>query len=156
MTMRIESNCHGFGFSLDTKYASAEAIGTLIAVAGESYAFSCDFGAAVFATLHIDDHLVCQKGANDNSAGVDTPLPVRTRTQLAVRLVVLFDRTSAQIANKADIVRVNVTTAHGSPVVFSPSLSKVEGRRRTVQNALLQGWGQFNAMSYSVAEWIDG
>eukprot|EP00729_Bicosta_minor_P029364 gene29364-29234_t len=58
----------------------------------------CDFGRATVATLHIDDHLVCQLGGNVGSgcgapgdpkpcSGIagDNPLPTMTRTSLPVR-----------------------------------------------------------------------
>ena len=39
--------------------------GTLVAKPGETYAFECAFGPGIrFAMLHVNDHLVCQLGAN--------------------------------------------------------------------------------------------
>ena len=57
------------------------------------------------ATLHIDDHLVCQQGANKGTCGVDggnhpcagtdNPLPTLTRTALPVRLAVMYNTSTS-------------------------------------------------------------
>ena len=59
--------------------------------------FVCDFGAATFAALHVDDHLVCQVGANAGRCGIDggntpcngtdNPLPTLSRTKWPIRSV---------------------------------------------------------------------
>ena len=53
-----------FTLPLSTAALSAEAVGTLRAEAGLVYNFSCDFGDATYAALHVDDHLVCQHGVH--------------------------------------------------------------------------------------------
>lgn len=81
-------------FSVDaSKPFSAELVGTLNAQDGETYSFSCNFGGATLAYLHVDDHLLCQTGANSPSGTVagttDDPLPVMSRTALPIRLAVV-------------------------------------------------------------------
>ena len=143
------------GLSFDLPAAqptSAELTGTLSAQPADRLQVACDFGAATFATLHIDDHLVCQLGANAgdhcgaNGAwhscnGTDSPLPVMSRTDLPVRLTVMV--ATAQPAP----VKVRVELRSASPLVLSPQLPPLEVRRRTLQGSLLQGWGMFYAMS---------
>ena len=59
----------GLSFAVPTTGGplSLEVTGTMTAEPGKSYSFNCSFGAAQFAALHIDDHLVCQHGANSDS-----------------------------------------------------------------------------------------
>ena len=104
------------GLSFETPLAgtpmSAEMTGTLTVTPGAQYSFNCSFGVATWVALHVDDHLVCQYGANSDGkytpgqghaagcgggtghtscAGVDNPLRVMSRTELPVRLSLLYN-----------------------------------------------------------------
>ena len=57
--------------------------GTLHAAAGAQYAFTCNFGTAVYATLHVDDHLVCQHGAYNRTGAAEDPGQFRLRSKQA-------------------------------------------------------------------------
>ena len=148
---------------------SASLVGTMTAEPGRNYSFNCSFGAAHFATLHVDDHLVCQIGANSDSilipgqgskpgcgggsdhsscAGVDNPLPTMSRTQLPVRMQLLYN--PALLPPGAPppselAVSVGLTPA----AAFTSALPPNEQRRRAMQLSLLQGWGLFYDMSYT-------
>jgi hypothetical protein len=135
---------------------SAGLTGTLTADAGCEYAFECDFGRVSLGTLHVDDHLVCQFGANfrSNLTRVDNPLPARSRKQLGVRLAVVSNETSEHTRQVA--IRVNATASCASPVgsrrvaapvAFSPALPALEVRRERMQRSLAQGWGLWYDMS---------
>ena len=63
---------------------------------GRCYTFNCSFGAATYAFLWFDDHLVCQRGAYvpkadsfDGSTG--NPLRVLSKKQITVRLQAFVD-----------------------------------------------------------------
>lgn len=143
-------------FSLSTAPdvpVSAELTGTLIATRGDTFAFSCVFTGAAVAFLHIDDHLVCQHGANSGHCdsegstwcnGTDSPLPVRSRTSLPVRLSIVAAPGSVDVT-----ATVTLSVVNGSgPPLFDAALPALEVQRRDMQAALLQGWGAFYAMSY--------
>jgi hypothetical protein len=131
---------------------SAELTGTLVAEQGDTFAFSCKFTGASVAFLHVDDHLVCQHGANAGKCnsegstwcnGTDNPLPVRLRTNLPVRLSVV-----AAPGSTAVTADVSLSVVNGSHPSFDTELPALEVQRREMQASLLQGWGAFYAMSY--------
>lgn len=160
-------------FSVPTISASAgplsvEVTGTMTAVPNASYGFNCSFGGAQFGTLHIDDHLVCQWGANSDSvltpgqgkasgcggggghqlcAGVDNPLLTMSRTQLPVRMQ-LFYNPALLTPGAKPAPSLEVTVAQTTPATFVSTLPPTEVQRRTLQKSLLQGWGLFYDMSY--------
>ena len=132
---------------------SAEITGVLISRPGDVLSISCEFSGATLAMLHIDDHLVCQHGANagagcrtDNHLcnGTDSPLTVRSRTNLPVRLALFVNESRATPID----VRVQLKLASGRAPSFSPALPPLEVQRRVLQKSLLQGWGLFYDMSY--------
>ena len=148
---------------------SASLTGTLVAQPGQNYSFNCSFGAAHFATLHVDDHLVCQFGANSDTvltpgqgskpgcgggsdhascAGVDTPLPTMTRTELPVRMQLLYNP-SLLPPNAAHPKELAVSVDLAPGPAFTSSLPAHEQIRRKTQLSLLQGWGLFYDMSYT-------
>ena len=160
LTLSVFGNTAGAGAPLSTRVIpglsftlpgpaplSASLTGTMQALPGQLYNFTCDFGDQVqFATLHVDDHLVCQHGANVNTGaekgqgkgcgapdqnlpctGVDNPLPTMSRTALPVRMQLLANgggsnRTGRdETAAAATInVRANVTVL-SSPAGRPPS-----------------------------------
>ena len=83
---------------------------------GDAYRFACDFGGAAFGALHVNDHLVCQFGANAGACGpdgqpspcngTDNPLPTMARTALPVRLTVWTNGTAAS----PDVVRTLIVS----------------------------------------------
>lgn len=111
---------------------SAEVVGTLRAREGFAYTAQCSFGGATLAFLHVDDHLLCQQGANavQTMEPNDGPLPTMHRTQLPIRLAVMHAGGSA--SNAADIAiavaiaeeRVALPTRTPPP----PSYSEWHGR----------------------------
>ena len=141
----------GFSFDLTAPYGAAELTGTLTARPGDNYIFACDFGGAAFGALHVDDHLVCQFGANAGSCGpdgqpspcngTDNPLPTMARTALPVRLTVWTNGTAAR-------VRVDASAKSGVALALGAELPPLEVRRRAMQAPLRDGWGAFYAMSY--------
>ena len=152
---RVSSNA-SFTVQATTPF-SAALTGTLTADAGCKYAFDCDFGRASLGFLHVDDHLVCQFGANfrGNVTHVDNPFPARSRSQLAVRLSVISNETSG--AARDVVIRVNATAscddrapsrAGGNPVTFSPVLPALELRRERMQQTMREGWGLWYDMSF--------
>ena len=77
---------------------SATLTGTISVERDYLYNFSCFFGDAVLGYVHIDGHLVCQKGTNGahgptppsvRSTEYDNPLPVLSSTAWPIRLVVV-------------------------------------------------------------------
>jgi hypothetical protein len=154
---------------------SAELTGTMSVTPGASYAFNCSFGAAQLGSLHVDDHLVCQFGANSDSVlvpgqgskrgcggggghhpcdGIDNPLAVMSRTELPLRLSVLYNPALALAAAPSSLVvgvSASATTGAGRSRDFylHPALPPLEQRRRAMQRGLLQGWGLFYDMSYT-------
>ena len=118
----------GLSFTLDDDRGGAPLCaslsGTMQALVGAQYAFACDLAGASFATLHVDDHLVCQRGAHVGSQcgppgsphdckGTDNPLPTMSRTALPVRMTVMRNATSTTTATAtgAISVAVNVTVS---------------------------------------------
>lgn len=144
----------GLSFELpEVQPMSAELTGTLTAGPGDVLTVSCDFGNATFATLRIDDHLVCQHGANSGDGcrtdshlcnGTDSPLPLLSRTSLPIRLAVIVNETQTTPL----AIRVQLKAQSGASVSLSPELPLLEVKRRALQSSLLQGWGAFYAMSY--------
>lgn len=155
----------GFVATLPSSTGSVEQTGTLTLVHGQSVRVSCVFGAGiVFGMLHLDDHLICQTGANTGTNcgppgtphrcnGTDNPLPVMTRTQLPLRLAVVYSSPAATTATVTVAVSLTVSSSQPSAPVsaglnLSPSLPALESERRRMQQGLLQGWAPWMAMSY--------
>lgn len=144
----------GLSFSLSVSGpTSVELTGTLSTKPSDLMMLRCDFGNTTFAMLHIDDHLVCQQGANVGDScgtpnhecnGTDSPLPVLSKTSLPIRLAMLVDGARAAPV----LVKVELELQSGSAPVFTPELPPLEVRRRSLQRSLLDGWGMFYAMSY--------
>ena len=150
---------------------SAQVTGTMHATAGGYYRFNCSFGVSTWVSLHVDDHLVCQFGANvdgklipgqgskagcgggsdhTSCAGVDNPLAVMTRTQLPVRLSVMYNPTvNPTVSKVASELMVSVDIISEERHTFSTSLSALEQQRRSMQSSLLQGWGLVYDMGYT-------
>lgn len=116
----------GLSFSLDTTAeGSAELSGSMVSVKGQRYAFECDFGPhATFGILHIDDHLVCQLGANvgagcgapgqhNNCNSTDNPLVGMTRSLWPVRMTVIF-RASPGGIKVASLTQYHCITSLGA------------------------------------------
>jgi hypothetical protein len=170
----------GFSFEVPLRAAqamSAELTGTMTVQAGAKYSFNCSFGAAHFGALHVDDHLVCQHGANvdviltpgqkggkgcggggghHTCSGIDNPLPIMSRKELPVRLQVLHNPALRGPASSSSLLVVDVNVS-SVPVIsaepqagfeLAPELPSLERQRRTMQRGLLQGWGLFYDMSY--------
>ena len=148
---------------------SAELTGTLHAAAGAQYAFTCNFGTAVYATLHVDDHLVCQLGAHNGTgcgppgtphscAGTDNPLPTMTRTALPVRMTVMGSAGGAfavavdvavSPAGAAATAATAAMVPPPPPPSFEPALPALEQQRLAMQRSLRTGWGAYYDMSYT-------
>lgn len=145
---------------------SATITGTLEADPGYTYGFNCNVGAAAFAFLKIDGHLVCQVGANNDwtpSAGeafyvYDSPLPVLTRTSWAFRLTFLYNRTGASLPDVTFGVKLlrNATKAPRAPsskkwpdAHLLPDLSAEEIEREALQAETSRGWASWYDMSYT-------
>ena len=169
-----------FNFSLRTDHpGSALVTGTMVVEHGMQYSFHCDFGSATVSALHIDDHLVCQQGANvGTTCGApgspepcmygDNPLPTMTRTALPIRLDVMFNGTGTDTHVPPINIKITVTASPASCIfnctappqdtarpwlssamTLRPDLPPLEVQRRRLQQSLLQGWGMFYAMSYT-------
>jgi hypothetical protein len=133
------------------KAFSAEFSGTLAAPgSGGSLRFDCTFLGVSLAFLHVDDHLVCQTGANSPSGDVtslDNPVRVLSKLALPVRLAV-YDNASWSAATQQP---VNITVrivAETESVALTPSLPPAELQRRSMQQRLAQGWGLWYQMSF--------
>lgn len=151
------SKTNAFDFSIPrTEPISIEAVGTLAAIDGVEYSFKCDFGDAAFAMLRVDDHLVCQQGANNGSDcqqgpcdTIDNPLPTMSKNALPIKLVVVINPAYSNSSEASLPVHIAVTpTPVTSPVEITTTLPALEVQRREMQLGLTQGWGAYYDMSY--------
>ena len=119
MTSTIDTTASFVNFTVPGESPmSAECLGTLLARKHFGYTFECKFGADIsLAMLHVDDHLICQRGANEAlTMGMNTgPLPTLTKSKLVFRLEVY--RTGHTTRARARI------TEHDSSVRFNASQS---------------------------------
>ena len=96
---------------------SATITGTISVERDYLYNFSCFFGDAVLGYVHVDGHLVCQKGTNGahgptppsvRSTEYDNPLPVLSSTAWPIRLVVVHHGSASR---PTDSFGVRITRA---------------------------------------------
>ena len=173
---------------------SLEVTGTMTAQPNATYGFNCSFGGAHFGALYVDDHLVCQWGANVDSvftpgqgsgaillnlgliflavlpifcsrcsflpefihvahitrcvahgcggggghtpcAGIDNPLPTMSRTQLPVRLQLLYNPALLP-PGTTPVSSLEVTVAQSTPATFVSALPPSEVQRRVCSQAI--------------------
>ena len=135
-------------------FFSAEVTGTLsplLATAATTFSFACSFSGLTQAFVFIDDHLICQLGAYNNSANgvMDTAnFTLRSKqSQLPVRAQLLAAAPSTAQAPAAFAVQWCLPGAAACgplpSAALAPALPPPEQSRRALQRGLLQGWGSW-------------
>ena len=124
---------------------------------GQQYTFHCEAdGAPRLAHLHVDDHLLCQTGANSAPGTLThhgSPLRALGRTRVPLRLAVQSGA-SAPVAVRLRVTQRPVrgdaspAAASAADLAAQPALPAAEIARRSLQRGLLEGWGLWKATSF--------
>ena len=143
-----------FSLSIPAPYLSAEVFGTfspLLATAAQSYDFSCSFSHLDRLFLWLDDHMLCQHGAFNNSANgaMDVAnFTLRSKTALLPLAAHIYPTPGAPPATLELRWRLHAADPAAPfsllpPAALSPALPAAELSRRALQRGAARGWGSW-------------
>ncbi len=149
-TVTINIDTLSLSLPISPSFLSAEVVGSFSPNA-TSFDFLCVHSNLAFVFVWVDNHLVCQHGANNNSAnGVMDTLNFTLRSKRFNLPVVahLHPSASASFGSFASLeLRWSAPASSGAPFsplppdLLNPALPAPEVARRALQRGMMAGWG---------------